>query len=205
MFPLSPLHTILAAVDAWSSLFAEISPEPQTTPLSGARVLEDRFVTAVQSVLRRHPTDSVLEETGELFWAQKKVPHSLAVDLTDSTQRRFVELTDELLARRPVEFDKDEESGIHVEWITCFANLRAKCYNIELSTLLEARQIAGNIVPALVTTTAVVASQAILQLQKLVAGDFANMRNLYCNLGTGDWMESEPQTPAIRKIRKDWR
>jgi hypothetical protein len=65
-----------------------------------------------------------------------------------------------------------------------FANLRSECYGMSCVSQLEARRIAGRIVPALVTTTACVAGLALLQLAWLRAAPLAReaLRNYFVNL-----------------------
>uniref|UniRef100_A0A8C6XZN2 Ubiquitin-activating enzyme SCCH domain-containing protein n=1 Tax=Naja naja TaxID=35670 RepID=A0A8C6XZN2_NAJNA len=61
----------------------------------------------------------------------------------------------------PLLAPQDKDS--HLEFITCAANLRAENYDIS-----PAKRIVGQIVPAIVTTTAAVAGLTCLELYKLV-------------------------------------
>ncbi|KAG8128383.1 hypothetical protein E2320_015234 [Naja naja] len=66
----------------------------------------------------------------------------------------------------PLHFEKDKDS--HLEFITCAANLRAENYDISPVDKFQAKRIVGQIVPAIVTTTAAVAGLTCLELYKLV-------------------------------------
>ncbi|CAM9704355.1 unnamed protein product, partial [Hapterophycus canaliculatus] len=53
-----------------------------------------------------------------------------------------------------VEFDKDLDN--HMEFVTAASNLRARVYKIPEADMHRSRQIAGKIIPAIATTTALV-------------------------------------------------
>lgn len=55
------------------------------------------------------------------------------------------------------EFEKDTDSNGHIDYIHAFGNLRAANYKLEPMDWLTVKLKAGRIVPALATTTAVIA------------------------------------------------
>jgi ubiquitin-activating enzyme E1 len=67
-----------------------------------------------------------------------------------------------------VEFEKDDESNGHVNFVTAASNLRAIAYGIPPVDSMETRRVAGNIIPAVVTTTAFVSGLSCIELIKLV-------------------------------------
>ena len=80
-------------------------------------------------------------------------------------------------------FEKDNDSNGHVAFLTAASNLRALCYSIPPSSPLETRRIAGRIVPAMITTTALVSALSCLELVKLVQGvELGAHRNAFVNL-----------------------
>jgi hypothetical protein len=67
-----------------------------------------------------------------------------------------------------LEFDKDNDDLKHVDMIVLLSNMRNKQYNINQVDKYNTRKISGNIIPALITTTAIVAGFQILEFIKLV-------------------------------------
>jgi len=58
---------------------------------------------------------------------------------------------------QPEEFEKDDLSLGHVAFATAAANLRCHLYGLPSVDQLQVQRVAGKIVPALATTTALVA------------------------------------------------
>jgi ubiquitin-activating enzyme E1 len=82
-----------------------------------------------------------------------------------------------------VDFEKDDESNGHVSFITAASNLRAMAYGIPPADAMETRRVAGRIVPAMITTTALVSALSCLELVKLLKGlPLAAHRNGFVNL-----------------------
>uniref|UniRef100_A0AC35FUY2 Ubiquitin-activating enzyme E1 C-terminal domain-containing protein n=1 Tax=Panagrolaimus sp. PS1159 TaxID=55785 RepID=A0AC35FUY2_9BILA len=68
----------------------------------------------------------------------------------------------------PIDFEKDDDTNHHMEFVTAASNLRAANYNINSADAMKTKQIAGRIIPALATTTAVVAGLVGLELYKII-------------------------------------
>jgi ubiquitin-activating enzyme E1 len=67
----------------------------------------------------------------------------------------------------PVDFEKDDDTNHHIAFINAASNLRALNYGIAPADKHKTKQIAGKIIPALVTTTSVVCGLAVLELYKV--------------------------------------
>ena len=56
----------------------------------------------------------------------------------------------------PAEFEKDDSTNHHIDFIHAAANLRARNYRLEECDKFRSKMIAGKIVPAIATTTATI-------------------------------------------------
>jgi len=67
-----------------------------------------------------------------------------------------------------VEFEKDDDSNFHIDFMAATANLRARNYSIAEADRFKIKMIAGKIIPAIATTTAMVVGAVGLEIYKVV-------------------------------------
>ncbi|KAL8397117.1 hypothetical protein RB594_003999 [Gaeumannomyces avenae] len=69
-----------------------------------------------------------------------------------------------------IEFDKDDEDTL--DFVTASANIRSTVFGIEPKSRFDIKQMAGNIIPAIATTNAIVAGLCVLETFKVLRGDY---------------------------------
>ncbi|KAG2387289.1 hypothetical protein C9374_001621 [Naegleria lovaniensis] len=106
-----------------------------------------------------------------------------------------------------VDFEKDDD--LHMEFVTSASNLRARCYNIPEVDVYETKGIAGSIIPAMITTTALITGLVGLELYKILDINIPNLKgtlpteqekekflerfsNSYVNIGIPFITQSDP-------------
>lgn len=76
-----------------------------------------------------------------------------------------------------ITFDKDDEDTL--DFVSASANLRSIIFGIETKSRFDIKQMAGNIIPAIATTNAIVAGLCVLQSFKVLKGDFSGTKEVF--------------------------
>lgn len=107
----------------------------------------------------------------------------------------------------PLEFEKDDDSNLHMDFIVASSNLRAANYKIPPADRHKSKLIAGKIIPAIATTTSLVSGLAVLEAIKLIVGhkELVRFKNAFVNLALPFIAFSEPLPAAKNKYYgKEW-
>ncbi|KAI9843529.1 MAG: E1 ubiquitin-activating protein uba2 [Sclerophora amabilis] len=90
-------------------------------------------------------------------------------------------------------FDKDDNDTL--DFVAASANLRAHIFGIEVRSKFDIKQMAGNIIPAIATTNAMVASLCVLQAYKVLRERLDTARMVFLTKSTDRVLSAEPLRP----------
>eukprot|EP00347_Sterkiella_histriomuscorum_P007708 403347869 len=101
------------------------------------------------------------------------------------------------------EFEKDNDSNYHIDFIYAMANIRAQNYNLQGMDWIDVKIKAGRIIPALATTTAAIAALQTLEVLKYLKGcKLDDHKNSFMNLAVPSLMMSEPGAALKTKLKE---
>jgi len=96
-------------------------------------------------------------------------------------------------------FEKDDDTNNHILYVQSASNSRALNYSIPIASFYETKGIAGRIVPALATTTSIVASLITIEMLKYLNNPLRpieSYRSSFINLAQNFMVDTEP-VPTI--------
>ncbi|GAA0172678.1 ubiquitin-protein ligase [Lithospermum erythrorhizon] len=101
----------------------------------------------------------------------------------------------------PIQFEKDDDTNYHMDLIASLANMRARNYSIPEVDKLKAKFIAGRIIPAIATSTAMATGLVCLELYKVLNGGhkLEDYRNTFANLALPLFSIAEPVPAKVIK------
>lgn len=93
-------------------------------------------------------------------------------------------------APRQITFDKDDLDTL--SFVTAASNLRSHTFSIPSQSQFTVKQMAGNIIPAVATTNAMIAGLCVMQAFKVLRGDFFRAKTLFLETNGARVINSEP-------------
>lgn len=123
--------------------------------------------------------DELLRD-GQKVWS---LEDSLVVfrDSLERLSKRYLKMKEEKADTDPepvISFDKDDQDTL--DFVAASANIRSTVFGIERKSRFDIKQMAGNIIPAIATTNAIVAGLCILQAFKVIKGEFDQAKEVCC-------------------------
>ncbi|CAL9111808.1 unnamed protein product [Musa acuminata var. zebrina] len=155
---------------------------PEFQPKTGVNIVTDEKATSLSSV-SVDDAAVINDLLAKLEECAKKLPPGFRMN--------------------PVQFEKDDDTNYHMDLIAGLANMRARNYSIPEVDKLKAKFIAGRIIPAIATATAMATGLVCLELYKVLAGGHKveDYRNTFANLALPLFSMAEPVTPNVMKHR----
>ncbi|KAJ3508390.1 hypothetical protein NLJ89_g5779 [Agrocybe chaxingu] len=97
----------------------------------------------------------------------------------------FISSTNRLATRlrngeEVITFDKDDDDTL--DFVTASSNLRSYAYGIDGKTRWEVKEMAGNIIPAIATTNAIISGLIVLQALQMLKKAYTKLRNVHIQL-----------------------
>jgi ubiquitin-activating enzyme E1 len=132
---------------------------PEFTPKSGVKIQVNENEPVDSSNNGRDPFYS-FRRISKVHYVDSTDPNELAKSLPPPSSLAGFRLN-------PVEFEKDDDTNHHIDFITAASNLRAMNYSITPADRHSTKQIAGKIIPAIATTTSLVVGLVCLELLKV--------------------------------------
>ncbi|KAI1802601.1 SUMO-activating enzyme subunit uba-2 [Daldinia bambusicola] len=122
--------------------------------------------------------DKILKD-GQRIWTLEE---NLVVfnDSLDRLSKRMLQLlaTNSADSQKPtISFDKDDEDTL--DFVASSANIRSYIFGIEAKSRFDIKQMAGNIIPAIATTNAIVAGLSVLESFKVLRGEYDKAREVF--------------------------
>jgi len=201
------MHFIIAAANLRAFMFSIPPPADARDPKAIASLLASSPKCKVPPF--EPAIDATIETDNKEEDARRKAA-AAAEQEDDAT--KIEKIVQQLLAAakelpagfavRPNEFEKDDDSNFHIDFIAAFGNLRARNYGIETIDKFQAKLKAGRIIPAIATTTAMATGFVCLELYKqLLALPFDARRNLFANLALAGPLLSLSEPMPCAKVK----
>jgi len=123
------------------------------------------------------PDSEMEKDDGGLIKDQKVWTVAQCSQVLDSS----VKLLKDALAKRPegdhLVWDKDDDPAL--DFVVACANLRATIFNIPNKSRFDVKSMAGNIIPAIATTNAVIAGCIVMEAIKILNNEASKCRTVY--------------------------
>ncbi|KAJ2892271.1 hypothetical protein MKZ38_010062 [Zalerion maritima] len=114
-------------------------------------------------------------QAGQKVWSLEE-NFVVFMNSLERLSKRVIELK-EAGGDQTITFDKDDEDTL--DFVAASANIRCNVFGIERKSRFDIKQMAGNIIPAIATTNALVAGLCVLQAYKTLKGEWDQVKETY--------------------------
>ncbi|KAK7755042.1 E1 ubiquitin-activating protein uba2 [Diatrype stigma] len=132
---------------------------------------EDVIAQASEAVASK---DSILQDDQRVWSLEENlVVFNDSLDRLSKTMaelKKSQETTNGASSQPTITFDKDDIDTL--DFVTASANIRSHIFGIDKKSRFDIKQMAGNIIPAIATTNAIVAGLCVLESFKVLQGDY---------------------------------
>ncbi|KAJ8440204.1 hypothetical protein Cgig2_023969 [Carnegiea gigantea] len=193
----SHLHFIVAASILRAETFGIPIPDWATTPKKLAEVVDKVIVPEFQP---KNDAKIVTDDKATSL-SSSSVDDAAVIDELISKLECCRKTLPPDFRMKPIQFEKDDDTNYHMDLIAALANMRARNYSIPEVDKLKAKFIAGRIIPAIATSTALATGLVCLELYKVLDGGHKreDYRNTFANLALPLFSMAEPVPPKVFK------
>lgn len=203
-----PDHEVAPGVPFWSA--GKRCPQPVQFDIANSQHI--KYVEATTHLIARcsgipdnFTQDELVQMIGT-YEPAKFVPKNMEIASSDAELEKInkpVEATDKIFIGSPdsfkpsyvsQEFEKDDDTNWHIDWVCAASNLRAGNYGIPQAERNQTKGIAGRIIPAIATTTSAVSGLVLLEMVKYLCGydKVDSYRSTFINLAEPVLVYSDP-------------
>lgn len=209
-FPYLPEHSVAWAKELFAELFSQNLDMIINLDLN--KVFQEKIIDDINNLIMKYPKD--YEENGIRFWSGTRIYPNLSNLNMTTLQNDFIEIGMKIKNRIKLnglleDFDKDSIGLEHVEFLTILTNIRNTIYSINVCDEFTVKGIAGNIIPALCSTTSVISGFVMIEFlryclhynKSYINNKIDSYSNNYINLATNLFISSSP----VNDTNNEWR
>ena len=126
--------------------------------------------------------DSTISQNDQQVWTRAE-SCKVFFDSLDQLSKQLVDEQSGALKsgseQSTIAFDKDDD--LTLNFVAAASNIRSEVFGIEPKSKFDIKQMAGNIIPAIATTNAMIAGLCVIQAFKVLRGQFEKTKMAFVN------------------------
>jgi ubiquitin-like 1-activating enzyme E1 B len=119
--------------------------------------------------------DAVLKDDQKVWSLEENLV--VFKDSLDRLSKRVLDMKKAGAENTIITFDKDDDDTL--DFVAASANIRSTLFGIDRKSKFDIKQMAGNIIPAIATTNAIVAGLCVLEAFKVLKGDYDKAKEVF--------------------------